>query len=107
MEKAKRVKTWRHANLKNYIPLLSMSGSPPVQPRKSRPQRGGCHMVQASGAKFLLTKLIANTLDPHNPAFDEGRGLMMFKYFMYSTPETAFEERGEGVAECVPMAFSI
>jgi len=42
--------------------------------------------------KFLRAKLVANTLDPNHPAFDERHGLLTLCVRMHREPETAFEE---------------
>ena len=43
--------------------------------------------------RFLRAKLIVNTHDPRNPAFDERRSLLLFVHFMRLEPETAFQQR--------------
>jgi hypothetical protein len=40
--------------------------------------------------KFARAKVVANSLDPKHPAFDEARGLITFGAFVCSEPETAF-----------------
>jgi hypothetical protein len=42
--------------------------------------------------KFLRAKLCANTLDPRNPAFDEGYGLAMVCLGLRGEPETPFDK---------------
>jgi hypothetical protein len=48
--------------------------------------------------KFARAKVVANSLDPKHPAFDEGRGLVTFGIFMCSEPETAF---GKYASKCL------